>query len=173
MSCLGKLSSSSDTVRSPMYQNIQKIRLRKISKGPDITKKSQKLNGAKIPMKKRIRPTMSKIKASARNVLLHLFGSIAGTDETGRWTSSEGLTRLKSLCFLSWGTFFFLSSTPLHFFHSRALWKNWSKNQNNGFCSLTDLSNPTARLHSSEGLTCFAPSTCHYCDTSTHCLKPV
>lgn len=114
MSCLGKLSSSSDTVRSPRYQNIQKTRLRKISKGPDITKKSQKLNGAKIPMKKRIRPTMSKIKASARNVLLQLFDSIAGPEETGRWMSSEGLTRLRSLCFLSWGTFLY----PAHVYIS-------------------------------------------------------
>lgn len=117
-----------------MYQNIQKIRLRKISKGPDITKKSQKLNGAKIPMKKRIRPAMSKIKASARNVLLHLFGSIAGPDETGRWTLSEGLMRLKSLCFLSWGTFFFFYPAHLYIsFIAELCGKTGLKTKTTGF----------------------------------------
>lgn len=75
-----------------MYQNIQKIRLRKISKGPDSTKKSQKLSRTKIPIKRRIRPTMSKIKASDRKRVLHCLCSIAGPDETGRRMSSEGPT---------------------------------------------------------------------------------
>lgn len=92
MSGLVKLSSSSVTVRLPRYQNIQRIRLRKISKGPENTKKSQKLKGAKIPMKKRQRPMMSKITASDKKRLVHFFWSIAAPGETDRWMSSEGLT---------------------------------------------------------------------------------
>lgn len=68
-----------------MYQNIQKTRLRKISTGPDSTKKSQKLKGAKIPTKKRTRPTMSKIKAMDRKNLVHELRSIAGPSERSRW----------------------------------------------------------------------------------------
>lgn len=41
MSGLRRLSSSSDTVRFPRYQNIHRTRLRNMSRGPDRTKKSQ------------------------------------------------------------------------------------------------------------------------------------
>ncbi|KAG7234142.1 hypothetical protein INR49_005742 [Caranx melampygus] len=84
------LSSSSDTVMFPRYQNIQKTRLRKISSGPDSTKKSQKLKGAKIPMRKRARPAMSRMTASDRKTLVQFpFSSMVESGETS--TSSEGL----------------------------------------------------------------------------------
>ncbi|CAB1455894.1 unnamed protein product [Pleuronectes platessa] len=94
MSCLIRLSSSSDTVICPVYQNIQGIRLRKISRGPDSTKKSQKLNGAKIPTKKRMRPAMSRNKASAMKNLTHPLCSIAAAEREKKdeWLSSQGLT---------------------------------------------------------------------------------
>lgn len=60
-----------------MYQNIQKTRLKKTSRGPDNTKKSQKLNGAKIPRKKRTRPTASKTKASIRKQMENFWFSMA------------------------------------------------------------------------------------------------
>lgn len=77
MACLFRLSSSSDTVMFPMYQNIQRMRLRKISSGPESTKKSQKLKGAAIPMKKITRPTMSIITASERKKVVNLLFSMA------------------------------------------------------------------------------------------------
>lgn len=67
-----------------MYQNIQKARLRKISKGPENTKKSQKLKGAMIPMSKRMRPTMSKITASDKKTTVPLFCAMIGLGETGQ-----------------------------------------------------------------------------------------
>ncbi len=94
-----------------MYQNIQKTRLRKISRGPDSTKKSQKLKGAKIPRKKRMRPTMSKIKASVRKAMVALRCSMFGAGETDRWMSSEGLTGATA-SFLSSESFLFPRSTP-------------------------------------------------------------
>lgn len=80
MSGLIRLSSSSETVRFPMYQKIQKIRLRKISRGPDSTKKSQKLKGAKIPRRRRTRPTTSKITATDRKKTVTLLCSMARWD---------------------------------------------------------------------------------------------
>lgn len=51
----------------PRYQKIQKTRLRKIMRGPEKTKKSQKLRGAKIPTKKRMRPAASRKTAMKKN----------------------------------------------------------------------------------------------------------
>lgn len=78
MSFLGRLSSSSDTLMFPMYQNIQKNVLMKISKGPDSTKKSQKLKGAKIPTKKRISPATSKITAIDTKMMVYFPSFIVG-----------------------------------------------------------------------------------------------
>lgn len=90
MSRLVRLSSSSDTLRFPKYQNIQKTRLKKISRGPDSTKKSQKLSGAKIPRKKRMRPTTSMITASARKKAVAFPSSMAGPGESdGVWRSDR------------------------------------------------------------------------------------
>lgn len=47
---------------------IQKIRLRKIRRGPEKTKKSQKLKGAKTPMKNRMRPAASRKTAMKKNI---------------------------------------------------------------------------------------------------------
>lgn len=139
MSCLFRLSSSSDTVRFPMYQNIQRIRLRKISRGPDSTKKSQKLNGAKIPMKKSTRPTMSIITASDRKNLVNLFCSMAraGSGQPDRWISSEGLTvsesgSLQTRAFLSSGSFFITRSTPCISFIAQGLVVRLVSNHNKG-----------------------------------------
>lgn len=59
VSHLGRTSSTS-TSRLPTYQKIQKNRLRKMMMGPEKTKKSQKLKGAKMPRKNRMRPTASR-----------------------------------------------------------------------------------------------------------------
>lgn len=82
MSGLSRPRSSSDTMMLPMYQNIQGMRLKKMSNGPDSTKKSQKLSGAKIPTKKMRIPRMSRITASDRQRDVHLFTSMA--DETDK-----------------------------------------------------------------------------------------
>lgn len=55
--------SDSGSIRFPRYQNIQKTRLTKMMRGPDRMRKSQKLKGAKMPMKKRARPITSNAKA--------------------------------------------------------------------------------------------------------------
>lgn len=100
MSALFRLSSSSDTVRFPRYQNIQKNVLRKMSRGPDNTKKSQKLKGAKIPTKKRTRPTTSKMMASARKKPVQLPSfAMAGPGEADAWMLSEGLTGVRASVF--------------------------------------------------------------------------
>lgn len=59
-------SSRYGTVRFPRYQKIQNTRLRKMMIGPDRMKKSQKLIGAKRPMRKRISPTTSNRMAKKR-----------------------------------------------------------------------------------------------------------
>ncbi|KAL6102443.1 uncharacterized protein ACO6RY_02056 [Pungitius sinensis] len=84
MSDLVRFSSSSDTVRFPMYQNIQNTRLRKISKGPDSTKKSQKLRGAKIPTKKRMRPATSRTTASVMKKMGYFPCPMVAGSETVR-----------------------------------------------------------------------------------------
>ncbi|CAK6978717.1 unnamed protein product [Scomber scombrus] len=81
MPCLVRLSSSSDTVMVPMYQSIQKNRLRKMNKGPVSTKKSQELSGAKIPTKKMMRPAMSKITANDRKKLGQVCRSLVLSGE--------------------------------------------------------------------------------------------
>lgn len=60
-------SSSSSNSRFPRYQKIQNTRLMKIKMGPVKTKKSQKLKGAKIPTKKRMRPAASRNMAMKKN----------------------------------------------------------------------------------------------------------
>lgn len=55
--------SSIGTSRFPKYQKIQNTRLRKMMSGPEKTRKSQKLRGAKTPTKKRRRPATSRMKA--------------------------------------------------------------------------------------------------------------
>lgn len=60
-------NSSIDTSRFPRYQKTQNTRLRKIMRGPEKTKKSQKLRGAKTPMKKRMRPAASRKRAMKKN----------------------------------------------------------------------------------------------------------
>lgn len=82
---LSRSSSSSDTVRLPMYQNIQRNRLRKISRGPDSTKKSQELRGAKIPTKKRTSPLTSRITAIVMHRVVHFFCSIIEPAEKDEW----------------------------------------------------------------------------------------
>lgn len=59
VSHLGRKSSTA-TSRLPTYQKIQKNRLRKMMMGPEKTKKSQKLKGAKMPRKNTMRPTASR-----------------------------------------------------------------------------------------------------------------
>jgi len=99
-----------------MYQNIQGIRLRKISRGPESTKKSQKLKGAKIPIKKRRRPTTSIITARDRKKMEQFPCSIVGPAETERWMSADGMTSVSSLSRevlrLSHRSFCFTHSTP-------------------------------------------------------------
>ena len=60
-------SSSIGASRFPRYQKIQNIRLRKIMRGPEKTKKSQKPRGAKMPTKKRMRPAASRKAAMKKN----------------------------------------------------------------------------------------------------------
>lgn len=155
MSCLGRLSSSSETVMFPMYQNIHKNRLRKSSKGPDNTKKSQKLNGAKIPTKKRTTPTMSIITASDRRTVENLLSSMSGPGETDRWMECEALTRTSAR--LSRKVLPCLVAHPqhtLHFYHSSTLARLVFKHHN-GFCCSLAAQSSTVRLHSFAGLTCF------------------
>lgn len=76
MSGLVRLSSSSDTVRVDMYQKIQINRLKKMSREPVKMKKSQKDKEAKIPTRKRISPTRSRITASATKRLVVCFCSM-------------------------------------------------------------------------------------------------
>lgn len=76
MSRLCRSSSSSDTVRFPRYQKIQRMRLRKMSRGPDSTKKSQKLSGAKMPMRSSSSPTTSRMTATDRKKLVQRFCSM-------------------------------------------------------------------------------------------------
>lgn len=126
MSGLCRLSSSSDTVRFPRYQNIQKTRLRKISRGPDSTKKSQKLKGAKIPTKKRTRPTTSRITASDTKRMVNLPCSMARPGEGGQvdvvWRSDGSESEsLHKGAFLSSGSLSFHRQHTLHFFHSTRL----------------------------------------------------
>lgn len=73
---LVRLSSSSDTVRVDMYQKIQGIRLKKMSRDPEKMKKSQKDNGAKIPTRKMISPTASRIPATTAKRMVDLFFSM-------------------------------------------------------------------------------------------------
>lgn len=89
-----------------MYQKIQRIRLRKISRGPDSTKKSQKFNGAKIPTRKSNRPTMSRITATDRKKVLKLLFSMAHGSDDRRVDSylklgSENFSCCLDLSFLS------------------------------------------------------------------------
>lgn len=60
-------NSSIGISRFPRYQKIQNTRLRKIMRGPEKTKKSQKLMGAKTPTKKRMRPAASRKTATKKN----------------------------------------------------------------------------------------------------------
>lgn len=76
MSGLVRFSSSSDTVRFDMYQKIQGIRLKKMSREPLKMKKSQKVNGAKIPTRKMISPATSRMTASDAKRTVHLFCSM-------------------------------------------------------------------------------------------------
>lgn len=76
MSGLVRFSSSSDTVRFDMYQKIQGIRLKKMSREPLKMKKSQKVKGAKIPTSKMISPATSRITASDAKRTVHLFCSM-------------------------------------------------------------------------------------------------
>lgn len=137
MSVFFRLSSSSDTVRFPRYQNIQKIRLRKISRGPDSTKKSQKVKGAKIPTNKRTRPATSIITASDRKKMVDLLCSMAGPGETDRWMSSEGLTGTSLSRKVLSGLLnhhFFTRSTPYISFIAQDLVAGLVSNHNNGLC---------------------------------------
>lgn len=86
-----------------MYQKIQRTRLRKISRGPDSTKKSQKFNGAKIPTRKSNRPTMSRITATDRKKVLKLFFSMAPRPGSGFCLKlgSENFSCCLDLSFLS------------------------------------------------------------------------
>ncbi|CAB1449199.1 unnamed protein product [Pleuronectes platessa] len=61
-SCKSQLGSNSciGTSKFPRYQKIQNTRLRKMRRGPEKTRKSQKVKGAKTPMRKRMRPAASR-----------------------------------------------------------------------------------------------------------------
>lgn len=109
MSGFIRLSSSSGTVRLAMYQKIQKMRLRKIRRGPDSTKKSQKLKGAKMPMRRRRRPTMSSIRASARKKLPYLPCSMVKLDRAGHLEQVDVFGKSDASDFPSSSSFFFHS----------------------------------------------------------------
>ena len=169
MSCLTRFSSSSDTVRFPMYQNIQNTRLRNMSRGPDSTKKSQKLRRAKIPTKKRRMPMTSKITARDKKKMVAFPCSMVAPGDTDRcWCGQRSVwmsDRSESLRKVSCESLCSSLSTPYISFIAQDLVGRLVSNHNGLCCSLTATESPTASFLCRPDL--FGT---FKCDTSTHCL---